>query len=448
MATTTNFGWTTPNDTDLVKDGAAAIRTLGSSIDTSMAGLKGGTTGQVLSKTSGTDMAFTWVAQDDSNAIQNALVDAKGDLIAATANDTPARLAVGNNGETLVADSSTSTGLRYTANFAAAKNKIINGNFNVNQRSFSSQALSTEAVAYTFDRFFFQNVVGGTTTCSAQTFTAGAAPVAGYESTNFIRLASTGQSSGAAGSFIAQPIEDVRTLAGQTATVSFWAKASSGTPKVGFGLRQQFGTGGSTSVENSTSVTISTSWVRYSYTFTLGSMTGKTIGASSSLATELWTSAGVDFNSRAGSIGIQTTTIDFWGVQVEAGSVATAFQTATGTIQGELAACQRYYFRTSNDSSFSRFASGSCETTTAGVVQLFMPVQMRVAPTAVEWSNLRTTDLANDYGAPSSVTINTYLNTRNIAVFNVADTGWTAYRPLYLEANNNAAAHLAVTAEL
>jgi hypothetical protein len=113
MATTTNFGWTTPNDTDLVKDGAAAIRTLGSSIDTSMAGLKGGTTGQVLSKTSGTDMAFTWVAQDDSNAIQNAIVDAKGDLIAATANDTPARLAVGTNGQVLTADSTAATGLAW-----------------------------------------------------------------------------------------------------------------------------------------------------------------------------------------------------------------------------------------------------------------------------------------------------------------------------------------------
>lgn len=62
MATTTNFGWTTPDDTGLVKDGASAIRTLGSAIDTSMAELKGGTTGQVLSKTSNTDMDFTWTA--------------------------------------------------------------------------------------------------------------------------------------------------------------------------------------------------------------------------------------------------------------------------------------------------------------------------------------------------------------------------------------------------
>ena len=113
MASTSAFGWETPDDTDLVKDGAAAIRTLGNSIDTSMADLKGGTSGQVLSKASNTDMDFTWVAQDDSNAIQNAIVDAKGDLIAATAADTPARLAVGTNGQVLTADSTASTGLAW-----------------------------------------------------------------------------------------------------------------------------------------------------------------------------------------------------------------------------------------------------------------------------------------------------------------------------------------------
>ena len=72
MATTTSFGWETPDDTDLVKDGAAAIRTLGNSIDTSMSELKGGTTGQVLSKTSNTDMDFTWIAQDDMSLAINA----------------------------------------------------------------------------------------------------------------------------------------------------------------------------------------------------------------------------------------------------------------------------------------------------------------------------------------------------------------------------------------
>jgi hypothetical protein len=113
MATTTNFGWETPDDTDLVKDGALAMRTLGNAIDTSLVDLKGGTTGQVLSKTSNTDMDFTWVTSDDANAIQNAIVDAKGDLISATAADTPARLAVGTNGQVLTADSTTSTGLKW-----------------------------------------------------------------------------------------------------------------------------------------------------------------------------------------------------------------------------------------------------------------------------------------------------------------------------------------------
>lgn len=138
MATTTNFGWTTPNDTDLVKDGAAAIRTLGSSIDTSMAGLKGGTTGQVLSKTSNTDMAFTWVAADDSNAIQNALVDAKGDLIAATANDTPARLAVGTDGQVLTADSTAATGLKWAAAAGGSYTSLASGTLSGSALSLSS----------------------------------------------------------------------------------------------------------------------------------------------------------------------------------------------------------------------------------------------------------------------------------------------------------------------
>ena len=116
MATTTpNFGWPVPTSTDLVKDGAVAIEGLGDAIDASLLDLKGGTTGQVLAKASGTDMDFSWVAQDDSNAIQNAIVDAKGDLIAATAADTPARLAVGTNGQILTADSTAATGLAWAA---------------------------------------------------------------------------------------------------------------------------------------------------------------------------------------------------------------------------------------------------------------------------------------------------------------------------------------------
>jgi len=114
MATTTpNFGWPVPTSTDLVKDGATAIEALGDGIDTSMVDLKGGLTGQVLAKATNADMDFSWVTTDDTNAIQNAIVDAKGDLIAATAADTPARLAVGANGTILTAASGESTGLKW-----------------------------------------------------------------------------------------------------------------------------------------------------------------------------------------------------------------------------------------------------------------------------------------------------------------------------------------------
>jgi hypothetical protein len=127
MATTTpNFGWSVPTSTDLVKDGATAIETLGDSIDASFVDLKGGTTGQVLSKASGTDLDFTWVAQDDSNAIQNTIVDAKGDLIAATAADTPARLAVGTNGQVLTADSAESTGMKWATPTSTGGMTLIN----------------------------------------------------------------------------------------------------------------------------------------------------------------------------------------------------------------------------------------------------------------------------------------------------------------------------------
>ena len=108
---TSNFGWQMPTSTDLVTDLPADFEVFGQAVDTSLADLKGGTTGQVLSKASNTDMDFSW-----TNADPLTILDAKGDLITATAADTPARLASsGVNNQVLTVDTSTATGLKWAA---------------------------------------------------------------------------------------------------------------------------------------------------------------------------------------------------------------------------------------------------------------------------------------------------------------------------------------------
>jgi hypothetical protein len=99
MATTTpNFGWAVPTSTDLVKDGAVAIETLGDSIDASLVDLKGGTSGQVLKKNSNTDMDFIWSA--DSAGMTNPMTTT-GDTIYSSSGSTPARLGIGSTGQVL-----------------------------------------------------------------------------------------------------------------------------------------------------------------------------------------------------------------------------------------------------------------------------------------------------------------------------------------------------------
>jgi hypothetical protein len=390
-----------------------------------------------------------WVSSDDPNAIQNTIVDAKGDLITATAADTPARLAVGSNGDTLVADSAESTGLRWTENYAAGKNKIINGDFNINQRAFTS---STSSNVYTFDRW--KNYASdGTVTCTAETFTLGTAPVAGYEAANFYRVVTTGQTATSAGANVGQHIEDVRTFANQTVTVSFWAKAASGTPKIAAEFRQNFGSGGSPSSGVGTyagQATLSTSWARYSITVALPSISGKTIGTTantSNLLLLLWVSAGTDLNSRTGSLGIQSNTFDIWGVQVESGSVATAFQTATGTLQGELAACQRYYLRLTSTDAYSTYANGAAYVSTSAQITVINGTRMRVQPSSVEFTTLGLYDGTNAIVAVTNVVLS---NTGDSALTVICDvaSGLTAFRPYVLLSNNNSAGYIGFSAEL
>jgi hypothetical protein len=334
---------------------------------------------------------------------------------------------VGNDGETLVADSSTSTGLRYQGNFAAGKNKIINGDFGIWQRG-----TSFTTSGYSADRWYW-DCDGTTKTAAQQTFTPGTAPVAGYEGTYFIRGTKV---AGTYGLFY-QAVEDVRTFANQTVTLSFYAKASTSVTVDSF-YSQNFGSGGSANVSATVgSPALTTSWQRFSYTFTMPSVSGKTIGTSSFVSIQpiRYVNAG-------------NFTIDLWGVQLEAGSVATAFQTATGTIQGELAACQRYYVRYASDGNtnfdlIGPFGSAASATT------VYIPYNnpMRVVPSAVDYANLRLADNSGGTPAISNITIIANSNPMTTTL-EVTTSGATAYRPYMFQANNNATAYVGLSAEL
>jgi len=331
----------------------------------------------------------------------------------------------------------------------AGKNKLINSDFNINQRAFSS---TTTASTFTFDRWITA-FVDGTSTASLQTFTTGAAPVAGYESKNFLRLQSTGQTLTSALTAIAQRIENVRTVAGQTVTVSFWAKASSGTPSVGVWAQQSFGTGGSPSATvnvtgNKTAIT--TAWARYSITIAINSISGKTIGTNEdSYINFLFAiSGGSDRNSYLNSLGIQTATIDFWGMQVEYGSKATPFQTATATIQGELAACQRYYYRATAAQNFSSVTGlATATSTTACLVQPTIKSTLRAIPTTVDFSGLSLSpDNAGSFIAVTAATISVASPDNPTISLSVA-SGLTQFRPYYAIATT-AGGYLGIGAEL
>ena len=325
------------------------------------------------------------------------------------------------------------------------RNKIINGDFSINQRVFTS---TTSQSTFGFDRWSQINN-DGTTTYSAQTFALGNA-ISGQESKNHARMVTTGQTLTGAYSILVQRIEGVRSLAGQTAIISFWAKAASGTPKISIEFEQVFGTGGSPSSTVQTYVgqsTISTSWVRYQLSVVVPSISGKTIGSNNddSLAFNIWVSGGSTYDSRNGSLGIQSNTFDIWGVQVEANYQPTPFEQRPYGV--ELALCQRYFIRYGSENSYDRFAYGYGNSTTAVECTINFPVEMRAVPTLDSWSTLRVADGTNSL-ALSSLTVNSALSCRKAATINAGYTGGVQFRPYTLDSNGSTTAYLRLTAEL
>jgi hypothetical protein len=337
---------------------------------------------------------------------------------------------------------------------AATTNAIINGAFEINQRSFSSST----AAGFGFDRWNNSLSGDGTTTFSSQPFTPGSAPEAYVEGTNHFRIVTTGQTGTNAFSRFEQPIEDGRSFAGQNVTFSFWAKAASGTPKIAIELFRSYGTGGSPSTGDNLTVgqielTGGTAWTRYSITYAMPSLSGKTFGTTpntSFVTVRFFVSAGSDFNARTGSMGIQSNTFDIWGVQVEAGSTATPFRRNANSLQGELAACQRYYYRASASATeaFSYFAFGVASSTTVVKAIVQPKVSMRTPPGSAEFGGtiIATTGDGNNFTI-TGVTVDAASREYPAFNFTVA-SGLTTNRPYNIRANDSSTAFVGFSAEL
>ncbi len=201
------------------------------------------------------------------------------------------------------------------------RNRVINGDFNVWQRGTSGFGLTS----YAADRWY--GMTGTTGTLSQQLFPAGQTDVPG-EPRCYMRFDKTGTGDY---SMFGQKIEDVRTFAGKTCTLSFYAKDSvSGL--IGVNITQFYDSASGSSSAGTQLLPITTSWKKYVVTFSLPSIVGKTIGANSYLRLDF-----TPINGLAATVHYT----DIARVQLEEGSVATPFEVRPyGT---ELALCQRFY---------------------------------------------------------------------------------------------------------
>jgi hypothetical protein len=253
----------------------------------------------------------------------------------------------------------------------AFRNKIINGNFNIWQRGTSQTSQGYGSA----DRWACLN--GGTTkTALQQAFTLGQTSVPG-EPRYFMRHVVTSAAGADNYCILQQCIESVRTLAGKTATLSFYAKANTNR-NIAVEMVQGFGTGGSPSVQvtgiDITVCALTTDWQKFTVTVNLPSISGKALGTNSDDCLEInfWFDAGSNWDSRTHSLGQQSGTFDIAQVQLE-GHVATPFEQRP--IGLELALCQRYYAVTGADSQLY-VQSGYSVMFTA-----YLPQTMRVVPT-------------------------------------------------------------------
>lgn len=222
------------------------------------------------------------------------------------------------------------------------RNKLINGGFDIWQRGTSQ---GTSSTGFGADDRWNNGQNGSTKTASRQTFTLGQTDVPGNPK-YWARTVVTSSAGASNYVYKAQPIESVLTLAGQTATLSFWAKADA-SKNIAVEFIQNFGTGGSPSSAvlgiGVTTFALTSSWKYFTATISIPSISGKVLGSNNddSLNLQFWFDAGSTFNARTNSLGQQSGTFDIANVQLEAGPQATPFEQRPISI--EMPLCMRYY---------------------------------------------------------------------------------------------------------
>lgn len=309
-------------------------------------------------------------------------IDAKGDLIAGTADNSFSRLAVGNNGETLVADSSTSTGLRWQQ--PKTQNALYNSSFDIWQRGTS---FNGSAPYYCADRWFFARPgAAAGSTVSRQS--------AGLTGFNYCaRMQRDNGNTSTSGVRLFQSLETADSIyfAGKTVTLSFYVRSganySGGNGTYinlysGTGTDQQLGNTGFTgaaSIALSSPITPTSTWTRYSVT-----------GTVSSSATEIGFEIGYNPTGTAGANDY----IEVTGFQLEVGSVATPYTRQNVTLAGELAACMRYYERFTALTTNPRFGAGIAVSGTVFNPTIYFTVPKRASANVIDWANLTSYDSA------------------------------------------------------
>lgn len=314
-----------------------------------------------------------WIDQDTAtNAVVPTALLAKGDIFVATANGAYTRLAAGNNGESLYADSSTSTGLRWQGDYNVGKNKILNGDFSIWQRGTTWSGTGYSGA----DRWYAS--LAGTTTMTQESTDLPSIPTIRY---------GVKWTTGAGASYgqLYQALEQntVIPLRGKTITISGYVKIS-GTWIGSMYLNTDYNTSTDALLSQSTNnssnaignAVDASSWKYWSVTTVIPS---NAVGFRIGLIPDNAQSSGAVVRLAA--------------IQMEIGNSSTTFTTNTGNQQAELAACQRYYWRTTaHPSSATTIMVAGMASSTNNIAQLYCahPVTMRSTPTAaINTTNLQ-----------------------------------------------------------